>query len=135
MALDRGSWAMLITCGTERSELAVAQWIAAKGARLEASLKLYMNLAATLLISPIFPSLGKSQEAYRKLVQEVEGQTVQPKTNDRDELHNRFEDPAFASIRSELERKLLLWTMEKEDRLPLNTTVKLNYAEVKAKHA
>ncbi|GBG08595.1 DNA-binding response regulator [Paenibacillus agaridevorans] len=78
VALDRGRWAMLITCGTERSELAVAQWIAAKGARLEASLKLYMNLAATLLISPLVPSLGKSQEAYRKLVQEVEGQTRQP---------------------------------------------------------
>ncbi|WP_176835490.1 MULTISPECIES: sulfatase [unclassified Paenibacillus] len=55
--------------------------------------------------------------------------------NDRDELHNRFDDPASAGIRAELERKLLYWTMEKEDRLPLNTTVKLSYAEVKTKHA
>lgn len=54
---------------------------------------------------------------------------------DPDELENRFDDPACADIRSGLERKLLYWTMDKEDRLPLNTTVKLNYAEVKAKHA
>lgn len=52
---------------------------------------------------------------------------------DPDELHNRFNDPALAGIRSELERKLLHWSMAKEDPLPLNTTVKLNYAEVKAK--
>ncbi|KRE86292.1 hypothetical protein ASG89_09705 [Paenibacillus sp. Soil766] len=55
--------------------------------------------------------------------------------NDREELNNCFDAPTFTSIRSEFERKLLYWTMEKEDRLPLNVTVKLNYSEVKAKHA
>ncbi|MFS0727455.1 sulfatase-like hydrolase/transferase [Paenibacillus sp. 1P07SE] len=55
--------------------------------------------------------------------------------SDRDERHNRFDDPSLAGIRSQLESKLLYWMMEKEDRLPLNTTVKLNYADVKAKHA
>ncbi|WP_168121359.1 sulfatase-like hydrolase/transferase [Paenibacillus sp. HB172176] len=53
---------------------------------------------------------------------------------DPDELRNRFDDPACSDIRSSLERKLLHWMLEKEDRLPLNETVKLNYAEVKAKH-
>lgn len=79
VAMDRGRWAMLITCcGKERSEHAVAQWVAAKGARLEASLKLYMNLAATLLISPIVTSLVQSREAYRKLVERIEEQESQP---------------------------------------------------------
>ncbi|MDF2524165.1 MAG: sulfatase, partial [Clostridiales bacterium] len=51
---------------------------------------------------------------------------------DPDELRNRFDDPACDRIRSQLERKLLYWAIAKEDRLPLNTTVKLNYTEVKA---
>lgn len=74
VAMDRGRWAVLLTCGKERSENAVAQWIAAKSARLESSLKLYMNLAATILISPIISSLDHSLEAYQHLVQQVEGQ-------------------------------------------------------------
>lgn len=81
VAMDRGRWAILITCGNERSEHAVAQRIAAKGARLEASLKLYMNLAAALLISPIVPSLDQSREAYRKLVGQIEVQERQPVHN------------------------------------------------------
>lgn len=51
--------------------------------------------------------------------------------SDPHELHNRFDDPACAEVRIALERKLLLWTMAKEDRLPENRTVKLRYADQK----
>jgi two-component system response regulator YesN len=77
VAMDRGRWAVLLNCGKERSEYTVAQWVAAKSARLESSLKLYMNLAATILISPIISTLDHSREAYRHLVQQVEGQAEQ----------------------------------------------------------
>ena len=49
--------------------------------------------------------------------------------NDPHELTNRFGDPAYASVVHELERKLLLWSIAKEDRLPMNTTVKLTYED------
>jgi arylsulfatase A-like enzyme len=49
--------------------------------------------------------------------------------SDRHELTNRFGDPAYDPIVRGLERKLLLWSMAKEDRLPLNTTVTLNYED------
>ncbi|MGG1519306.1 response regulator [Paenibacillus oryzisoli] len=78
VAMDRGRWAVLLTCGTERSEHAVAQQVAAKSARLTSSLKLYMNLAATILLSPIFSSLQYSREAYRILIEQVEGEARQP---------------------------------------------------------
>ncbi|SDD03227.1 Helix-turn-helix domain-containing protein [Paenibacillus sp. UNCCL117] len=78
VAMDRGRWVMLLACGKERSEYAVAQWVAAKGARLESSLKLYMNLAATIHSSPILLSLDQSREAYRGLVGQLEGQSRQP---------------------------------------------------------
>jgi arylsulfatase A-like enzyme len=47
--------------------------------------------------------------------------------SDPHELNNLYGNPAYGEVRSELERKMLLWTMAKEDRLPLNRTVKLNY--------
>jgi hypothetical protein len=34
-------------------------------------------------------------------------------------------------VQRELERKLLLWSLSKDDRLPENRTVKHHYAEVK----
>ncbi|WP_168121355.1 response regulator [Paenibacillus sp. HB172176] len=74
VALDRGRWAMLIVSGKERSEHAAAQRVAAKGSRLESSLKLYMNLAAKLLISPSFSMLEQSNEVYRRLIQQLERQ-------------------------------------------------------------
>lgn len=49
--------------------------------------------------------------------------------SDPHELTNRFGDPAYDAIVHGLERKLLLWSMAKEDRLPMNTTVKLNYED------
>lgn len=76
--MDHGRWAVLISCGKERSEHAVAQRIAAKGARLESSLKLYMNLAAAIRTSPMFPSLDLSRAAYQTLVTQIEGTTGQP---------------------------------------------------------
>jgi arylsulfatase len=53
--------------------------------------------------------------------------------NDPEELRNVYEDNSFDAVRSELERKLLVWSMSKEDRIPLNKTVKLQYADVKLK--
>ncbi|ACT00370.1 sulfatase [Paenibacillus sp. JDR-2] len=53
---------------------------------------------------------------------------------DPHELHNRFPDPAFASVRIELERKLLQWSMEKEDRLPINNTVKISMQSMREKY-
>ncbi|MBU5673790.1 response regulator transcription factor [Paenibacillus brevis] len=76
--MDRGRWIMLISSGHERSEHALAQSVLAKAARLEASLKIYMNLAATILTSPFFPSLEQSCEAYHKLARRAEGQVLQP---------------------------------------------------------
>ncbi|BFT70935.1 sulfatase-like hydrolase/transferase [Paenibacillus sp. P36] len=55
--------------------------------------------------------------------------------NDPNELENRNNDPACAEVRIELERKLLLWMMEKEDPLPLNTTVHLSMQSMKEKYA
>ncbi|ULL18329.1 DUF4976 domain-containing protein [Paenibacillus sp. H1-7] len=55
--------------------------------------------------------------------------------NDPHELTNRFGDPAYDAIVRELERKLLLWSMAKEDRLPMNTTVKLNYEDKRKENA
>ncbi|KRF07987.1 hypothetical protein ASG89_16240 [Paenibacillus sp. Soil766] len=77
VAMDRGRWAVLLNCGKERSEYTVAQWVSAKSARLESSLKLYMNLAASIHISPIILSLDHSREDYHNLVQQVEGQAEQ----------------------------------------------------------
>ncbi|MDF2959435.1 MAG: sulfatase, partial [Paenibacillus sp.] len=51
--------------------------------------------------------------------------------NDPHELVNLFDRESYTSIRTGLERKLLLWTMAKEDRLPLNNTVKLTYESMK----
>lgn len=53
---------------------------------------------------------------------------------DPHELHNRFDDPACAYVRIELERKLMRWMMDKEDPLPQNTTVKLSMQSMKEKH-
>jgi len=49
--------------------------------------------------------------------------------SDPHELTNLFGDPAYDPIVHRLERKLLLWSMAKEDRLPMNTTVTLNYED------
>ncbi|TDF94852.1 sulfatase family protein [Paenibacillus piri] len=51
--------------------------------------------------------------------------------NDPDELHNLFNESNYEQIQIELERKLLHWSIAKEDRIPLNRTVTLNYADVK----
>ncbi|CAG7626097.1 Arylsulfatase [Paenibacillus solanacearum] len=51
--------------------------------------------------------------------------------SDPDELVNLFDHEEYASIRSILERKLIVWSMEKENRIPENRTVKLHYAQIK----
>ncbi|UQZ81131.1 Arylsulfatase [Paenibacillus konkukensis] len=53
---------------------------------------------------------------------------------DPHELRNRFDDPACAGVRTDLERKLLQWTMDKEDRLPLNHTVKISMQSMREKY-
>lgn len=50
--------------------------------------------------------------------------------NDPGELRNRYEDPSCEDRRIELERKLLNWSMRKEDPLPENATVQLHYASI-----
>jgi arylsulfatase len=54
--------------------------------------------------------------------------------NDPHELDNLFGREAYEPVRTGLERKLLLWTMAKEDRLPMNNTVKLTYESMKQAH-
>lgn len=49
--------------------------------------------------------------------------------NDPDELNNLFGDNEYKNIVQDLEYKLLLWTMENEDKIPENTTVGLNYRD------
>lgn len=49
--------------------------------------------------------------------------------SDLHELTNLFGDPAYEPIVHGLERKLLLWSMAKEDRLPMSKTVSLNYED------
>ena len=50
---------------------------------------------------------------------------------DPHELRNLYDAPEHASVQRDLERKLLLWSLSKDDRLPENRTVKHHYAEVK----
>ncbi len=45
---------------------------------------------------------------------------------DPDELRNRFDDPAVAATQSDLMRRLALWQMAKDDRVPANGTVGLS---------
>jgi arylsulfatase len=49
--------------------------------------------------------------------------------NDPHELKNLYDDQQYEQIISSLERKLLKWCIEKEDSIPENTTVGLNYRE------
>jgi len=51
--------------------------------------------------------------------------------SDPDELTNLFGDPVYEPIVHVLERKLLLWSMAKEGRLPMNNTVSLNYENMR----
>jgi arylsulfatase len=51
--------------------------------------------------------------------------------NDSHELVNLYGHRLYEHVQSGLERKLLIWSMAKEDRLPMNRTVKLNYEEMK----
>jgi two-component system, response regulator YesN len=113
--LDHGRWAVLLTCGKERSEHAIAQWVTAKGARLESSLKIYMNLAATLLTSPIYSSLDHSRAAYRKLVDQIKG--VAQQSNDRGIITKS----AYVTIRHE---KRLLAAMEAADALEAEVIIR-----------
>lgn len=53
---------------------------------------------------------------------------------DPHELHNRIDDPACLKIRTTLERKLLQWTMNKEDQLPLNNTIKISMQSMREKY-
>jgi len=48
---------------------------------------------------------------------------------DPDELHNLFHESEYESIRTALERQLLVWVMEHQDRLPENTTVNISYSK------
>ncbi|MFS0727451.1 response regulator [Paenibacillus sp. 1P07SE] len=78
VTLDHGRWVILVSSGDERSEHVIGQWISARGARLQASLQLYMNLASSILVSPVFHPLAYCREAYGLLIRGVGGAWHQP---------------------------------------------------------